>query len=190
MALLLAGCGQTHREIQTHHQVNEPGIPRALVLESRPIGHGARFHPPASGPIPGRCSRRLGRREGAHVEVFAANRVVVVPQGVGTRGPRRLDAGRIVSAACYGDIVTLEPTGVVLVRAGRRLVLNDLFRAWGQPLTPRRLVGFTGPVSVFVGGRRWRGEPGRVRLTRHAEIAIEIGPRVPPHRSYTFPPGA
>ena len=25
--------------------------------------------------------------------------------------------------------------------------------------------------------------------SRHAEIVLEVGPYVPPHRSYTFPPG-
>jgi hypothetical protein len=26
-------------------------------------------------------------------------------------------------------------------------------------------------------------------LTRHAEIVLEVGPPVPPHRIYLFPPG-
>jgi len=30
---------------------------------------------------------------------------------------------------------------------------------------------------------------GLVPLTRHAEIVLEIGPYVPPHLSYAFPPG-
>jgi len=28
-----------------------------------------------------------------------------------------------------------------------------------------------------------------VPLARHSEIVLEVGPYVPPHRSYTFPPG-
>jgi hypothetical protein len=28
-----------------------------------------------------------------------------------------------------------------------------------------------------------------VPLTPHAEIVLEVGPHVPPHASYTFPPG-
>jgi len=27
-----------------------------------------------------------------------------------------------------------------------------------------------------------------VPLTAHAEVVLEVGPYVPPHRSYTFPP--
>ena len=34
-------------------------LPRALVAEARPVGRGARFQPPARGPVTGRCTRRL-----------------------------------------------------------------------------------------------------------------------------------
>jgi hypothetical protein len=126
------------------------------------------------------------------VEVFGADRVVIVPAGIGVRAPIRLSAGRIASAGCYGSLVTLEPTGLVLVRPGSRLLLSDLFRAWGEPLSARRTASFVAPrgteISVFVDGRRWRGRPGGVPLTRHSEIVLEVGPYVPPHSSYTFPP--
>lgn len=129
-----------------------------------------------------------------HVEVFAANRVVIVAGGIGTRPPRVFSAGRIASAHCYGDLVTLEPTGVVLVRRAARLSLSDLFRSWGQPLSTRRLASFSvgrgARVRAFVNGRSWRGSPASVPLTRHAEIVVEVGPYVPPHSMYTFPPGA
>jgi hypothetical protein len=141
----------------------------------------------------GPCQRSLGPRVGAHVEVFGADRVVILPAGIGTAPPRRLLAGRISEARCYGDLVTLDPTGVVLIRSGSQLELSDLFRAWGQPLSSRRLASFAAPagdsVAVFVDGRRWPGSPGRVPLRRHAEIVLEVGSYVPPHPGYTFPPG-
>jgi hypothetical protein len=186
--LVIAGCGTTNQSATT-----SSAIPRELLAQARPIGAGPSFRPPATGPVLGPCSRRLGSRRGVHVEVFAADRVVIVPAGIGTRPPRSYSEGRISSAACYGDLVTLEPTGVVLVRPGLRLSLSDLFRAWRQPLAPRRLGSFTAPgnarVSVFVDGRRWRGAPGSVPLVAHSEIVLEVGPHVPPHVSYTFPPG-
>jgi hypothetical protein len=127
------------------------------------------------------------------VELFAADRVVLVAAGIGTRPPRRLSEGRISSARCYGELVTLDPTGLVLVPAGSRPVLANLFRAWGQPLSPQRLASFSASagssVSVFVDGQRWNGSPGSVPLVRHSEIVLEVGPYVPPHHAYTFPPG-
>ena len=168
------------------------GIPAALPREARPIGAGRRFRPPVTGPVLGRCRHRLGARIAVHVELFAANRVVIVAAGIGTRAPRVLSAGRITSAGCYGDVVTLEPTGVVLVRTAARARLASLFRSWGEPLSSRRLAAFSPArherVTVYVDGRRWRGQPGEVPLAAHSEIVLEVGPHVPPHRSYTFPP--
>jgi hypothetical protein len=164
-------------------------IPRQLLAEARPIGSGPRFRPPVTGNVIGPCRPAMGRRFGVHVEVFAANRVVIVPDGIGVRPPVRVFAGRISSARCYGRLVTLEPTGLVLARRGRTMSLGDLFREWGEPLSRRRLASFTGRLAVFVDGRRWRGPPGSVPLLRHAEIAAEIGPYVPPHATYAFPPG-
>lgn len=187
IALVVSGCGSSDLPSRSSE------IPRALVLQARPIGRGARFHPPATGPVTGVCRRRLGPRIGVHVEVFAANRVVLVAAGIGTRPPLTFSAGRISGASCYGELVTLEPTGLVLVRPGGRLTLSDLFRCWGEPLSRRRLAGFSAAsgtqVAVFVDGRRWHGSPARVPLGRHWEIVLEVGPPVPPHRSYTFPPG-
>jgi hypothetical protein len=191
--LLPAACGSTARPHAAGTTTTTPPLPPALVAEARPIGRGARFQPPARGPVIGSCDRRLGPREGVHVEVFAADRVVLLPAGIGTRPLRSSSAGRISSARCYGQVVTLDPTGLVLIRLGAHPMLADLFRAWGEPLSTRRLASFSasagGRVVVFVNGRRWQGAPGRVPLARHAEIVLEVGPYVPPHRSYTFPPG-
>lgn len=165
---------------------------RALQTEARPIGAGPRFRAPVRGRPAGRCERRLGDRIAAHVELFAENRVVLLAAGIGVRGPQRRTEGRILAARCYGALVTLDPTGVVLVRRGARLTLATLFREWGEPLSGTRLGSFTaargGRVRVFVDGRARAGTPREIPITRHAEIVLELGPQVPPHRSYTFPP--
>jgi len=166
-------------------------IPQALLSEARPIGTGPRFTLAATGPVAGSCESALGPRFGVHVEVFAANRVLLLPAGIGLRGPSAELDGAIVKARCYGALVTLDPTGLVLVRPGSRLTLADLFRAWGQPLSGQRLTSFGGSqVTVYVDGRRWNTAPASVPLTRHAEIVLEVGPHVPPHSSYAFPAGS
>ena len=186
-AALLAGCGVSS------HPASTTGIPQQLLREARPIGAGPRFHPPPTGPISGPCRPTIGAHYVAHVEVFARNRVVIVPPGIGTRPPRTLSAGRITRARCYGDLVTLDPTGVVLVRAGRRPTLSELFRSWGQPLSITRLASFHassgGRVAVFINGHRSPLAPDRVSLGAKDEVVLEVGPYVPPHTTYTFPRG-
>jgi hypothetical protein len=183
-AMFVAGCGAASSG-------GEGGIPARLVAQSRPIGAQARFYPPAPSRRVPNCTRRLGARTAVHVELFAEDRVVVLPAGIGTEGPRRSFAGRIVSARCYGDVVTIEPTGIVLVRRGRQARLADLFRLWGRRIAANRLGGFAAPggVRVYLAGRRLRAQPGSVALSRHAEIVLEAGPFVPPHSSFTFPRG-
>jgi hypothetical protein len=185
--IAVAACGQAGS-----HSASS-AIPSALVSEARPVGVGPRFNLPVSGQVSGSCKSVLGPRGGVHVEVFAADRVLLLPAGIGTRPPRASLDGRITAARCYGALVTLDPTGVVLVRPGARLTLGTLFGSWGEPLSRTRLASFTAApgtgVTVFIDGRPWRGAPAAVPLTRHAEIVLEVGPRVPPHSSYVFPAG-
>ena len=186
LVVLLAGCGASIPS-------DTAALPRSLVLQARPVGRGPRFQSPVSGPVVGACGPRLSARYGSHIELFAENRVVIVPAGIGTLPPRKTLSGRITSARCYGELATLEPTGLVLVRAGARPTVADLFHGWGQPLSPVRLGPFDAPrgtrVRVFVDGRPWQAAPGAVPLTPHAVIVLEVGPYVPPHVSYRFPPG-
>ncbi|HET7049189.1 MAG TPA: hypothetical protein VFI54_13075, partial [Solirubrobacteraceae bacterium] len=100
-AVVLLGCGSSAPTTRT---AGSP-VPADLLAQARPIGHGARFHPPATGSVVGSCKSTLGARVGAHVELFAANRVVLIAAGIGTRPPVSYSAGRIASARCYGDLV-------------------------------------------------------------------------------------
>jgi hypothetical protein len=187
---VVAACGPAG---QPDGQPASPAIPSALLSRARPIGVGPSFHPRVSGQVSGSCEPAPGPRDGVHVEVFAANRVLLLPAGIGTRPPRTSLEGRITAARCYGALVTLDPTGVVLLRPGARLTLGTLFSSWGEHLSRTRLASFTATagteVTVFIDGKPWQGTPTAVPLTRHAEIVLEVGPHVPPHASYTFPPG-
>jgi hypothetical protein len=196
-SVALAGCGSAVRRSPAAGSAvgtAPAAIPAALAREARPIGHGAAFHPGADGPVAGACRRELGRRVGVHVELFAGNRVVLIAAGIGARPPIRQDEGRIAAARCFGELVTLEPTGVVLVRPDARLTLAGLFRAWNEPLSTHRLAAFRAGagarVRIYVDGRSRAGAPGTVRLRPHSEIVLEVGPYVPPHAFYRFPPGS
>jgi hypothetical protein len=163
-----------------------------------PIGRGPAFDLPTGAradrgaPVGAlRCTAAAGRWEEAHVEVFARGSVLLLPPGIGVARPRQAAGAAVRGGRCAYPVRTTDPTGVVRYRPGRGLALRDLFAVWGQPLSRHRLCGFrsAGRVRVYVGGRRVTGSPGAVPLRRHAEIVLEIGRYVPPHRFYVFPAG-
>jgi hypothetical protein len=149
-----------------------------------PIGAGPRYHPPpanvkvAGGRPFGRFRCASGRSFDMHVELFADRRVVILPRGIG-----------IARSGCRYPLRTTTPTGVVEVERTGRWTLGDLFVVWGRRLAPSRLLSFHGPVRAFVGGRRVIGDPRHILLRRHAEIVVEVGGYVAPHRAYLFPKG-
>src|SRR5919204_6703953 len=174
----------------------------ALAAPARtPIGAGPRYHPPAApervlqgravGPL--RCGAG-GRRFGVHLELFARGRIVIVPAGIGVAAPRTRVGAFVRPRGCSYAVRTLDPTGVVEVRRGAPLTLGHLFAVWGQRLSTTRLAGFStrrgDPVRAYVAGRRWHGPIGAIRLRRHAQIVLELGRFVPPHRSFRFPSSA
>ena len=59
---------------------------------------------------------------------------------------------------------------------------------WGTRLAPSRLLSFAGAVRVYVNGVRSRGDPRTLVLRDRDEIVLEVGPYIPPHRAYRFPP--
>jgi hypothetical protein len=148
----------------------------------RPIGVGPRYHPPAAnaavlnGTPLGRLRCVKGARFAVHVELFARREVAIIPPRVG-----------IARSGCSYPLRTTTPTGVVDVAQAGRWTLGDLFRVWGQRLGKTRLLSFSGPVSVFIDGRRRLGDPGSIVLTRHDEVVLEVGGYLTPHPSYLFP---
>lgn len=159
-----------------------------------PIGAGPGFRlgaaaPPvlAGRPVGQLRCQRGGARYGAHIELFVRRRVLIVPAGIGVARPWREHFGRLMPGGCTYAARTLEPTGVIELR--RPLTLGEVFRLWGQPLGPARIAGFRGRVLAFVDGRRRLGDPRTIRLTRHAQVVLELGGYVAPHPRYLFRPG-
>jgi hypothetical protein len=170
------------------------GTPLPPSVEPWPIGAGPGYRL-AAAPAAIQAGRPVGRfrcgpagrRFGVHLELFARRQVVIVPAGIGVARPSRTSFGRVRPGGCTYPLRTLDPTGVIEV--GGRATLDEFFAVWGHPLSPSRIAGFRGQVLAFVGGKRWRGDPRKIPLTRHAQIVLEVGGYVPPHPRYLFPPG-
>jgi hypothetical protein len=176
-----------------------PARPAALDHSYIPVpfGRGPRYRPPALnvgvalassvGGMP--CGSVGGQRYGAHLELFAHRRVIAIPAGIGVAPPQRRDGAYVRGGRCSYPLRTFEPTGVIELGRGPTRTLGDFFAVWGQPLSLRRLLSFRAPVLAFVDGRAWRGDPRAIPLARHAQIVLEVGGALPPHRVYRFANG-
>ena len=147
-----------------------------------PIGPGPRFRPAAivrSGePVGPFTCGPPGKSFRVHIELFAERRSIVVPPGIG-----------VASSGCVYPARTRGRLGVVEVAVGSRLTLGDVFRIWGRGSgsgrcsRSRRLAG--------AGLRRGQAVPrpgGEVPLKPGAQIVVELGPYIPPHKTFLFPP--
>ena len=167
-------------------------------LPAVPIGRGPRFQPAATSagavaagrPVRGlRCGPADGPRFGVHLELFAAGKVVVVPAGLGIAGAPERRGAYVRGGGCHYPVRTTEPTGVLEVVPGTQATLGDVFALWDRPLRARRLLSHRGAVRAYVAGRRVAGDPRSIRLSRHLQVVLAVGPPVPVHRSFTFRPG-
>jgi hypothetical protein len=166
-----------------------------------PIGVGSQYHISATSPsvararpIHGlRCASQTPGSVSAHVELFANRRALLIPPGIGVAPPLEVDGGHIRGGRCFYPVRTSDPTGIVQFTARKELTLRDLFAVWGQRLTSARLATFRtrkgDRVRGYLAGKRWRGDVASIPLRRHAQIVLEIGGYVPPHRSFLFPHG-
>jgi hypothetical protein len=194
---LVAGCGSA--------AAPRPGPLTIDLQRTRPAGLGRAFRPPAIGnasvvagaPVGGmRCGRAAASPYGAHIELFALGRGIVVPAGIGIAPPERRAGPFVVGGRCVYALRTTAPTGVVDVDPAawtRPPTVGELFELWGQPLSRWRLGSFVTPgrtpVVAFVDGRRWAADPRAIPLRRHAQIELELGQQLPPHPAYLFPAG-
>jgi hypothetical protein len=202
LAALCVGCASVPQAPPRSISPEQSAAVLSLDLaQTRPAGLGPAFRPrpvmesnvALGAPVGSlRCVAQRGVSYGAHIELFADNRGVVVPAGIGIAEPQRRRGVFVVGGRCAYPLRTVDPTGVVEIDrtdGSSPPSVGELFTLWGQPLSRSRMAGFAGSVAAFVDGRRWTGDPRSIPLARHTQVVLELGPFVAPHRSYLFPPG-
>jgi hypothetical protein len=195
LALALVGCADSHEK---------PEQPRAVGVSQSPVpafGHGPRYRPSPGGNLVAagtpvgrlRCAQVKRKPYGAHIEIFAKRRDLVIPAGIGIAPPRSREGAYVTGGRCWYPVRTLEPTGLIEIDEGVQATLGDFFDLWGQRLSRRRLLSFRAPqdneVEVFVNGKRWHEDPRSLPLRRHTAVVLEVGGYFPPTRLFVFPPG-
>lgn len=120
-----------------------------------------------------------------HIDVFVDGGTVVVPAGIG-----------INDSSFISPIHTHDTTGVIHVESptNQQFTLGQFFAIWDVRFTPTRVGGYrataTHPIRLYLDGKPFQGDPSRLVLASHQEIAVVIGK--PPARipsSYAFSAG-
>jgi hypothetical protein len=141
----------------------------------------ARADVPTGAPVDGiRCDAAEGvtMHIHAHVAVFDHGKPMTVPE----------DIGRPLAAQCFYWLHTHTPDGIIHIESPtvRTFTLGQFFDVWGVPLTRSDVAGAKPRagerVKVFVDGHPYTGDPRKIELAVHLDIAILVGPpyRVPP----------
>ena len=128
--------------------------PRSVI--PLPVGAGHRFRPPAlhrataaGAPATGlHGGRRPRRRHGAHLELYAHRRSLVVPAGIGVARPVRRRGAYVRGGRCWYPIHRVEPTGVIQMATGVTPTLGTFFDLW-RPLA-RRARWSAQPVPAMI----------------------------------------
>jgi hypothetical protein len=121
-----------------------------------------------------------------HLSVYVNGSPRPVPAGIGIVTPlvQQTSSGPFDSASrCYYWLHVHAQDGVIHIEspAQQPYTLGDFFDLWGQPLSTGQVGPATGPLTVFVDGHPYSGNPRDIELGSHEDIQIEVGtPVVPP----------
>lgn len=120
-----------------------------------------------------------------HLDLFVDGRPAAVPGGIG-----------INDNSFISPIHTHDPSGVIHLESPTKeqYTLGQFLAVWGVRFTPRTLGGYHAsaarPIRFYVNGKPLTGDPTRLALAPHQEIAVVVGK--PPARvpaSYRFAAG-
>jgi hypothetical protein len=127
----------------------------------------------------------------AHLSLFLKGQQMAIPYGIGIVKPFRLENGFVGTGSGFYWLHTHDATGIIHIEApdARSFTLGNFFDVWGEPLTTGGVAGIDGPVSVFVDGHAYTGDPRAIVLAAHMQITLEIGGPVVPPPVYLFPNG-
>ena len=129
----------------------------------------------------------------AHLDIFLNGKPIQVPAALGInildpgvhtfKAPDGSTAyGGIAECKkpCISPLHTHDDTGVIHTEAPTRhsFQLGQFFREWSVRLSSKCIGQYCAPkqkVAVYVGGKHYSGDPTKIVLANHEEIAVVIG---------------
>jgi hypothetical protein len=136
------------------------------------------------------AQEQLAIHEHSHLDVFVDGKHVTVPRYLGIHTPTHFtfitelhthDAGTDGQPPAPGKLPNETPTGVVHIESAHPgpFSLGQFFAVWGVDLSKRCVGGLCAtpgkPLKFYVNGKRFTGNPVKLVLNEHEEIAIVYG---------------
>ena len=155
----------------------------AVALAVAGVGGAVQASPPTGAPVHGiRCDQMEGTafHIHQHLAIWNHGKPVLVPE----------DVGRPL-AGCFYWLHTHTPDGIIHIEAPapKAFTLGDFFAVWGQPLTSTQVATAKlrpgEKITVWLNGSRYAGDPAKIELANHTDVAIEVGPPAPKPPPFT-----
>jgi len=117
----------------------------------------------------------------AHLGVYVDGKQETVPQGIGSNATK----------PCIYWLHSHTPDGVMHIEAPSQqaFTLGQYFDIWAQPLTTSQVASATGPVTAFVDGQPYTGDPRAIPIGDHTLVQLNVGAGNPDAKPFTFPAG-
>jgi hypothetical protein len=129
-----------------------------------------------------------------HVDTFVNGVQERIPAGAGIGQPRlseQIPGGEFVDntgSSCLYWLHVHANDGIIHVEAPHQqnFILGQFFDIWGQPLSTTQVGPAQGPVTAFVNGKVWTGDPRNIPLASQSVIQLDVGTPVVPFKPMTF----
>jgi hypothetical protein len=155
--------------------------------EGPPLERGPDLAPTGS-PSPGQsvdgiqcgAGEQLAFHIHSRLTLFVNGHSERVPYGVGIADPRLqpgLGVPFVGGGACFSWLHTHAADGIIHIESPvhRTFTLGNFFDVWGQSLSSTQLGPEKGPVTAFLNGKEWTGDPRDIPLGAHTQIQLEVG---------------
>ena len=134
-----------------------------------------------------RCdaSEQVAYHVHTHLSIYVDGQLRPLPAGVGAVEPiaEQTAAGEFDGASrCYYWLHVHAQDGIIHIESptSASYTLGQFFDLWGQPLGAGQVGPATGPLTVFVDGRAYGGDPRTIVLGSHSDVQIDVGSPVRP----------
>jgi hypothetical protein len=129
-----------------------------------------------------------------HIDIFVNGQQRRIPAGAGIAAPRlaeHLTTGLFMDNSPEGCLYWLHVhsnDGILHIESPvhKTFTLGQFFDIWGQPLSSHQVGPARGPVTAFLNGQRFSGDPRDIPLLTHGTIQLDVGTPVVPFKSVQF----